>query len=101
MEIDLQTIENDVVSLETFFKTWLHDPGTDREQLHLLLPTEGVSHFTAPRTSLSILSFLPLSCGPLTLTGPQICAVELPCCTFTNQESDRVWHSIVLESGCN
>ncbi|XP_067414946.1 meiosis 1 arrest protein [Emydura macquarii macquarii] len=53
MEIDLQTIENDVVSLETFFKTWLHDHGTDREQLHLLLPTEGFSHFTAPRTSLT------------------------------------------------
>uniref|UniRef100_A0A452IKR7 Uncharacterized protein n=1 Tax=Gopherus agassizii TaxID=38772 RepID=A0A452IKR7_9SAUR len=39
MDIDLQIIENDVVSLETFFKTWLHDHGTDREQLHLLLPS--------------------------------------------------------------
>uniref|UniRef100_A0A8C0J4N8 Meiosis 1 associated protein n=1 Tax=Chelonoidis abingdonii TaxID=106734 RepID=A0A8C0J4N8_CHEAB len=53
MDIDLQTIENDVVSLETFFKTWLHDHSTDREQLHLLLPPGGFRHFTAPRTSLT------------------------------------------------
>ncbi|CAM5110643.1 unnamed protein product [Eretmochelys imbricata] len=53
MDIDLQTIENDVVSLETFFKTWLHDRGTDREQLHLLLPSGDFCHFTAPRTSLT------------------------------------------------
>ncbi|XP_074848210.1 meiosis 1 arrest protein [Carettochelys insculpta] len=53
MEIDLQTIENDVVSLEIFFKTWLHDHGTDREQLHLLLPSEGFHHVTSPRTNLT------------------------------------------------
>ncbi|XP_034627995.1 meiosis 1 arrest protein [Trachemys scripta elegans] len=53
MDIDLQTIENDVISLETFFKTWLHDHGTDREQLHLLLPSGDFRHFTAPRTSLT------------------------------------------------
>ncbi|XP_044874747.1 meiosis 1 arrest protein [Mauremys mutica] len=53
MDIDLQTIENDVVSLETLFKTWLHDHGTDREQLHLLLPSGDFRHFTAPRTSLT------------------------------------------------
>ncbi|KAM9142552.1 meiosis 1 arrest protein [Pangshura tecta] len=53
MDIDLQTIQNDVVSLETFFKTWLHDHGTDREQLHILLPSGDFRHFTAPRTSLT------------------------------------------------
>ncbi|XP_069488618.1 meiosis 1 arrest protein [Ambystoma mexicanum] len=37
-DIDLQTIGNDVVSIETFFKAWLLDHGTDREHLHLLLP---------------------------------------------------------------
>ncbi|KAG6923979.1 meiosis 1 associated protein [Chelydra serpentina] len=102
MDIDLQTIENDVVSLETFFKTWLHDHGTDREQLHLLLPSGDFRHFTAPRTSLSISSSLPLSCGPLTLTGPQItqaCAVESPAWgTVTTQQSDRVQHASV---GCS
>ncbi|KYO34899.1 meiosis 1 arrest protein [Alligator mississippiensis] len=53
MDIDLQTLENDVVSLETFFKTWLHDHGTDCEQLHLLLPAAGTAHHAAPRTSLA------------------------------------------------
>ncbi|XP_019411983.1 PREDICTED: meiosis 1 arrest protein [Crocodylus porosus] len=52
MDIDLQTLKNDVVSLETFFKTWLHDHGTDREQLLLLLPAAGTAHCAAPRTSL-------------------------------------------------
>ncbi|XP_078534959.1 meiosis 1 arrest protein isoform X2 [Lissotriton helveticus] len=41
-DIDLQTIRNDVVSIETFFKAWLHDHGTDREHLHLLLPPSGL-----------------------------------------------------------
>nr|XP_056711884.1 meiosis 1 arrest protein [Euleptes europaea] len=36
--IDLQAIENDRLALETFFKAWLHDCGTDQEHLHLLLP---------------------------------------------------------------
>nr|XP_025040099.1 meiosis 1 arrest protein isoform X1 [Pelodiscus sinensis] len=53
MDIDLQTIGNDVVSMETFFKTWLQDRGTDREQLHLLLPSGGFRHVTAPRTNLT------------------------------------------------
>ncbi|XP_032736604.1 meiosis 1 arrest protein isoform X1 [Lontra canadensis] len=38
-DIDLQTIDNDVVSLEIFFKAWLHSSGTDQEHIHLLLPS--------------------------------------------------------------
>ncbi|KAJ1212151.1 hypothetical protein NDU88_007485 [Pleurodeles waltl] len=41
-DIDLQTIGSDVISLETFFKAWLQDHGTDREHLHLLLPPSGL-----------------------------------------------------------
>uniref|UniRef100_A0A8D0CFM9 Meiosis 1 associated protein n=1 Tax=Salvator merianae TaxID=96440 RepID=A0A8D0CFM9_SALMN len=37
--VDLQTVENDVPALESFFKGWLHDHGANREHLHLLLPT--------------------------------------------------------------
>ncbi|KAL8206401.1 UNVERIFIED_CONTAM: hypothetical protein K2H54_002282 [Gekko kuhli] len=36
--IDLQAVDDDLVSLETSFKAWLHDCGTDQEHLHLLLP---------------------------------------------------------------
>ncbi|CAI5785038.1 Hypothetical predicted protein [Podarcis lilfordi] len=35
--LDLQTVENDVVALETFFKGWFHDHSPDQEHLHLLL----------------------------------------------------------------
>uniref|UniRef100_H3B0P3 Meiosis 1 associated protein n=1 Tax=Latimeria chalumnae TaxID=7897 RepID=H3B0P3_LATCH len=38
-DIDLQTIENEVVCLENFFKAWLQDHGTDKEHLHLFLPS--------------------------------------------------------------
>lgn len=48
VDIDLQTIGSDVVSIETFFKAWLHDHGTDREHLHLLLPPSGLG---APHTT--------------------------------------------------
>ncbi|XP_067833762.1 meiosis 1 arrest protein [Heptranchias perlo] len=37
-DIDLQTVENDTISLDSFFKSWLHNHGTDKEHLHLLLP---------------------------------------------------------------
>ncbi|XP_042322894.1 meiosis 1 arrest protein isoform X2 [Sceloporus undulatus] len=37
-EVDLQTVENEVVALEGFFKAWLQDPGGEQEHLHLLLP---------------------------------------------------------------
>uniref|UniRef100_A0A8C4RRD0 Meiosis 1 arrest protein n=1 Tax=Erpetoichthys calabaricus TaxID=27687 RepID=A0A8C4RRD0_ERPCA len=37
-EIELQTLENDEQTLESFFKAWLHDNNSDREHLHLLLP---------------------------------------------------------------
>ncbi|XP_072431841.1 meiosis 1 arrest protein [Chiloscyllium punctatum] len=37
-DIDLQTVENDAISLDSFFKSWLHNHGTDKEHLHLLLP---------------------------------------------------------------
>ncbi|XP_006151262.1 meiosis 1 arrest protein [Tupaia chinensis] len=39
-EIDLQSIDNDVVSMEIFFKAWLHNSGTDQEHIHLLLPSQ-------------------------------------------------------------
>uniref|UniRef100_A0A8D2N9N5 Meiosis 1 associated protein n=1 Tax=Zonotrichia albicollis TaxID=44394 RepID=A0A8D2N9N5_ZONAL len=39
MDIEVQTVEDNVISLEMLFKTWLHDHGTEREQLHLLLPS--------------------------------------------------------------
>ncbi|NXF88715.1 M1AP protein, partial [Eubucco bourcierii] len=55
MDIDVQTIENNVISLEMLFKTWLHDYGTEREHLHLLLPSGGFSHASAPRTALMCL----------------------------------------------
>uniref|UniRef100_W5LZV7 Meiosis 1 associated protein n=1 Tax=Lepisosteus oculatus TaxID=7918 RepID=W5LZV7_LEPOC len=55
VEIDLQTVENDAVSLESFFKAWLHDTGADKEHLHLLLPAppaggraDGPPHKAAP-----------------------------------------------------
>uniref|UniRef100_A0A663NEX9 Meiosis 1 associated protein n=1 Tax=Athene cunicularia TaxID=194338 RepID=A0A663NEX9_ATHCN len=47
MDIDVQTIEDNVISLEVLFKTWLHDYGTEREHLHLLLPSGGFSHAAA------------------------------------------------------
>ncbi|NXP76083.1 M1AP protein, partial [Ramphastos sulfuratus] len=55
MDIDVQSIENNVISLEMLFKTWLHDYGTEREHLHLLLPSGGFSHASAPRTTLMCL----------------------------------------------
>ncbi|XP_060135089.1 meiosis 1 arrest protein [Zootoca vivipara] len=42
--LDLQTVESDVVALETFFKGWFHDRSTDQEHLHLLLPTGALGH---------------------------------------------------------
>ncbi|XP_006811757.1 meiosis 1 arrest protein-like [Saccoglossus kowalevskii] len=36
--VDVLDIENDELSLQNFFKSWLHDCGTDREHLHILLP---------------------------------------------------------------
>lgn len=64
MDIDVQTVEDNVISLEMLFKTWLHDYGTEREHLHLLLPSGPFSHATAPKPSLSIEFSLPL-CGEL------------------------------------
>ncbi|NWR64196.1 M1AP protein, partial [Bucorvus abyssinicus] len=55
MDIDVQTIEDNVISLEMLFKTWLHDSSTEREHLHLLLPSGGFSHATAPKTTLMCL----------------------------------------------
>ncbi|KAM6441100.1 meiosis 1 arrest protein isoform 2-T3 [Liasis olivaceus] len=49
-EIDLHTVENDVVALEDFFKAWLHDHSPDQEHLHLLLPAGTISSSAAPST---------------------------------------------------
>ncbi|XP_006872508.1 PREDICTED: meiosis 1 arrest protein [Chrysochloris asiatica] len=45
-DIDLQTIDNDIVSMEMFFKAWLHNSGTDQEHIHLLLPSVCFSSFS-------------------------------------------------------
>ncbi|XP_003773528.1 meiosis 1 arrest protein [Sarcophilus harrisii] len=49
-EIDLQIIENDTVSIESFFKAWLQNSGTDQEHLHLLLPSQRFSSFSSARS---------------------------------------------------
>ncbi|XP_044934996.1 meiosis 1 arrest protein isoform X4 [Mustela putorius furo] len=48
-DIDLQTIDNDVVSMEIFFKAWLHNSGTDQEHIHLLLPSRCFSNISKSR----------------------------------------------------
>lgn len=48
-DIDLQTIDNDVVSMEIFFKAWLHNNGTDQEHIHLLLPSRCFSNISRAR----------------------------------------------------
>ncbi|XP_070804550.1 meiosis 1 arrest protein [Pituophis catenifer annectens] len=50
-EIDLHTVENDVVALEDFFKAWLHDHAPDQEHLHLLLPARTTTRSEAPSTN--------------------------------------------------
>ncbi|NWR93569.1 M1AP protein, partial [Furnarius figulus] len=55
MDIDVQTVEDNVISLEMLFKTWLHDYGMEREQLHLLLPSGGFSHAAAPKSTIMCL----------------------------------------------
>nr|XP_015107342.1 meiosis 1 arrest protein isoform X1 [Vicugna pacos] len=45
-DIDLQTVDNDVVSMEMFFKAWLHNSGTDQEHVHLLLPSRCLSNIS-------------------------------------------------------
>lgn len=60
MDIEVQTVEDNVISLEMLFKTWLHDHSSEREQLHLLLPSGAFGHAAAPKNTLSI-SFSPLS----------------------------------------
>ncbi|XP_039921726.1 meiosis 1 arrest protein isoform X1 [Hirundo rustica] len=59
MDIEVQTVEDNVISLEMLFKTWLHDHGTEREQLHLLLPSGGFGHAAVPKNTLSISFSLP------------------------------------------
>ncbi|KAM7239087.1 hypothetical protein CapIbe_010607 [Capra ibex] len=48
-DIDLQTIDSDIVSMEIFFKAWLHNSGTDREHVHLLLPSRSISNISRTR----------------------------------------------------
>ncbi|KAL2774103.1 meiosis 1 arrest protein isoform 3 [Daubentonia madagascariensis] len=48
-DIDLQTIDNDIVSMEMFFKAWLHNSGTDQEHIHLLLPSQCFSNISRTR----------------------------------------------------
>lgn len=48
-DIDLQTIDNDIVSMEIFFKAWLHNNGTDQEHVHLLLPSRSFSDISRAR----------------------------------------------------
>ncbi|XP_064233916.1 meiosis 1 arrest protein isoform X1 [Aotus nancymaae] len=48
-DIDLQTIDNDIISMEIFFKAWLHNSGTDQEQIHLLLSSQCFSNISRAR----------------------------------------------------
>uniref|UniRef100_A0A8D2D6Z1 Meiosis 1 associated protein n=1 Tax=Sciurus vulgaris TaxID=55149 RepID=A0A8D2D6Z1_SCIVU len=48
-DIDLQTIDNEVISMEFFFKAWLHNNGTDQEHIHLLLPSQCFSNISSAR----------------------------------------------------
>ncbi|XP_038053650.1 meiosis 1 arrest protein-like [Patiria miniata] len=36
--VEVTSVEQDEISLQDFFRGWLHDSGTDREHLHLRLP---------------------------------------------------------------
>ncbi|XP_010184296.1 PREDICTED: meiosis 1 arrest protein-like, partial [Mesitornis unicolor] len=54
-DIDVQTVEDNVLSLEMVFKSWLHDHSTEREHLHLLLPSGGLGPAAAPRATLMCL----------------------------------------------
>ncbi|KAM4866940.1 meiosis 1 arrest protein isoform 3-T3 [Thomomys bottae] len=45
-DIDLQTIGNDVIDMEIFFKAWLHNSETDQEHIHLLLPAQTFSNIS-------------------------------------------------------
>ncbi|XP_029814276.1 meiosis 1 arrest protein isoform X2 [Manacus vitellinus] len=72
MDIDVQTVEDNVISLEMLFKTWLHDYGTEREQLHLLLPLGGFSHAAAPKSTIMCLKcdLQERLLDPALLSGP-------------------------------
>ncbi|XP_049640983.1 meiosis 1 arrest protein [Suncus etruscus] len=48
-DIDLQTIDNDIISIEVFFKDWLHNNGTDQEHIHILLPSPCFSNISGAR----------------------------------------------------
>ncbi|XP_031236749.1 meiosis 1 arrest protein isoform X1 [Mastomys coucha] len=41
-DIVLETLDNDVVSMEVFFKTWLQNTETDQENIHLFLTPESL-----------------------------------------------------------
>lgn len=56
-DFDLQTIDNDIVSMEIFFKAWLHNSGTDQEYIHLLLPSRCLSNISRARDNSS--TYLP------------------------------------------
>ncbi|NXO40091.1 M1AP protein, partial [Locustella ochotensis] len=72
MDIEVQTVEDNVISLEMLFKTWLHDHGTEREQLHLLLPSGGFGHAAAPKNTLMCLKcdLQERLLDPAQLSGP-------------------------------
>ena len=55
-DIDLQTIDSDIVSMEIFFKAWLHNSGTDQEHVHLLLPSRSISNISRTRDDSSTVS---------------------------------------------
>lgn len=80
MDIDVQTIEDNVISLEMLFKSWLRDYSTEKEHLHLLLPSGGFSHATALKTTLSISFSLPLCrelLNPTAVKITQACALGM------------------------
>ncbi|XP_021047101.1 meiosis 1 arrest protein [Mus pahari] len=41
-DVVLETLDNDVVSMEVFFKAWLHNSETDQENIHLFLTPQSL-----------------------------------------------------------
>ena len=47
--LDVTVVDNDPLSLQNSFRSWLHDCGTDSEHLHLVLPSTP-PHLLCPRS---------------------------------------------------
>lgn len=63
----MASLDNDVLSLQSYFKSWLHNCGTDNENLHLLLPSFGGGQQSVLKCDLHE-RMLPLTSLPQSLT---------------------------------